>query len=61
MRRRPYAIGIARTAVVGGRATRYVTRLRICATRQTERERCAYRGGYDPSLIALGFHRFAPS
>jgi hypothetical protein len=56
------AIGIARATAVRGRAARRLARLlRIRAARQTERERCAYRGGYDLSLIALGFHRFAPS
>jgi len=55
------AIVVARAALVGGRAaSRVVCLLCIRAACQTERERCAHRSGYDPSLIALGFHRFAP-
>jgi len=34
--------------------------LRVRAAHQTESERHAGRGGYDLSLSALVFHRFAP-
>jgi hypothetical protein len=59
--RQAAAIGVARAGFIGGRAAgRIACLLCIRATRQTERERCGNRSGYDPSLIALGFHRFAP-
>lgn len=55
------AVGVARAGVISGCAARhFACLLRERATCQTERERCAYSGGYGPSMIALGLHRFAP-
>jgi hypothetical protein len=58
---RPPPLSLPALSLVDGRAAgRVVACLCIGAARQTERERCANRSGYDPPLIALGFHRFAP-
>src|SRR3954454_5392918 len=59
--RQTSAVDVACARLVGGGATGYVARLlRVRAAHQTESERHAGRGGYDLSLSALVFHRFAP-